>query len=58
MLAKASSQLIKDALTHRNREQAHSHRDGVCCATARRLDDEEIPTINAPRKTASNANPL
>ena len=58
MLANASCQLIKDALTHRNREQAHSHRDGVCCATARRLDVEQIPTIHAPRKTASEANPL
>jgi hypothetical protein len=50
LLAKAFCQLIKDALPHRNREQAHSHRDGVCYATARRLDDEQIPTIHAPPK--------
>jgi hypothetical protein len=72
LLANASCQLIKDALTHRNRghgadvhrmyrphrEQAHSHRNGVCCATAQRLDDEGIPALSAPRKTASTANPL
>ena len=58
MLANAPFQLMKDALTHRNREQAHSHRNGVCCATAQRLDDEGIPTISASRKTASTANPL
>jgi hypothetical protein len=72
LLANASCQLIKDALTHRNhghgedmhriyrplREQAHSYRDGVSCATAQRLDYEGIPTIPAPRKTASTAPPL
>ncbi len=57
LLANASSQLISMSRTHRNREQAHSHRNGVCCATAQRLDDEGIPTIHAPRKTASRQIP-
>ena len=48
MLAKASSQSISTSLTHRNREQAHSYRNGVSCATARRLDDEELPRF--PRR--------
>ena len=51
MLAKTDFQPVNGHRMYRPlREQAHSHRDGVCCTIARRLHDEQIPTIHAPRK--------